>query len=84
MLKTVSRARVLPVREASGGSMTAAALPWQLVINTERERFRAVLVQAPATDALTLDRATLDVLQLRVGDRARVSEFDNQATGGQR
>lgn len=83
MLKTVSRARLLPVRAADrlpGGT----GLPWQLVSNTERERFRAVLVQGkPSRGALALDQATLAVLQLNAGDRARVSEFDIQAAGVQ-
>lgn len=85
MLKTVSRARMLRVVEAAGGSPDNSGLAWQLVANTERERFRAVLVQAhTTTDALALDRATLSVLQLNPGDRVRVSEFDNQAAGVQR
>ena len=44
MLKTVSRARLLRIRESDADAATAFGLPWHLVINSERERFRAVLV----------------------------------------
>jgi len=75
MLKSVSRARLLDVRTRT--SPARADAPWQLVINTERQAFRAVLVQAPVDgQALDLDAATMDVLGLATGDQVRAAELD--------
>ena len=74
MLKTVSRSRVLTARP---GKLAPEHAAWQLVCNTDRQNFRALLLPAVvAGETLELDAAALDRLELASGDRVRVAQFD--------
>ncbi len=74
MLKTVSRSRILTAR---AGPTAPERATWQLVCNTDRQHFRALLLPAVvAGETLVLDADALDRLALLSGDRVRVAEFD--------
>jgi arginine N-succinyltransferase len=80
MLKSVSRSRLLSA--GLQASPTTSPAPWQLVINCERQQFRAMLVEAPVlADTLLLDADTLAALQLHPGDPLRAAVFDLPVTG---
>lgn len=81
MLKSVSRSRLLSVRAAERDACQHAP-SWQLLINTSRENFRAIL-QPAAVDggALLLDFATRELLGLGLGEPVRAAEYDGPHAG---
>ena len=82
MLKSVSRARVLRAK------LTQQSLPtqrWQLVINSSRQRFRAVLANADVQSGeLAIDQSTLAALQINPGENIRVASLDPQVISTQK
>ena len=84
MLKSVARSRLLTARVLDADAGTASA-PWQLIANTDRQHFRAMLQPAAMSgDALLLDAQTLALLGLRAGEAARAAVFDSPLWGESR
>ena len=80
MLKTVSRSRVLTARESR--QPAHAHTPWHLVCNTDRQRFRALLIPAAVVgDTLELDAVALERLAPGSGNCVRAAEFDAPSAG---
>lgn len=80
MLKSVSRSRLLQAscqQERSGDSNKP-----HLIINSDRQQFRALLIDAcPQAEQIPLDKTTLELLALAPGDWARVAKFDSPLAG---
>jgi len=77
MLKSVARARLLKARLVNE-SAASTANPWQLVVNTARQKFRAVLVhQQTQAGELSLDQATLSALQIGPSELVLTAELDD-------